>query len=331
MPIFLDSVNLRDTFNEKGDFDICELILNKKLDEFFKGKNIDYIISNYQLTILIDSIDEFEDKYKNKIVKELEVMMLKGVLVFIGTRSNTIEDAFRGSVGQDKKDVYIQKFNDDQVEKFTQRYFEGNGSRAQSLIESLKENKILEKLPLTPLNLSFNVYTYEETNQEVPATLLNDIYDKFSNLLLGRTMVDRHIDFLDITVKENILGIYALELLKMKNGELMTKDQFISFFEKNLRSVSGTINLTMLPQALNFIIEHTGLLILHKGTYVKFRHDSYMEYFAAKEIFKNHREMEKDLVNNFFDVNWQFAAIFYGGLSRNRHFPRKYNKKNRHK
>ncbi|MEZ4958996.1 MAG: hypothetical protein R2830_04200 [Saprospiraceae bacterium] len=213
------------------------------------------------------------------------------------------------------KDVFIQKFDDEQVQKFATRYFEGSGNKAQSLIESMKENKILEKLPLTPLNLSLMSILYEETNQELPATL-NDIYDKFSNLLLGRTMVDKNIDFLDITVKENILGTYALELLSRKNSELMTKDEFISFFEKKLSSISGTIDLKRLPQALDYIIAHTGLLVIHKGKYVKFRHDSYMEYFAAKEIFKNHREMEQDLVDNFFDVNWQFAAIFYGGLSR---------------
>ncbi|MBL7897561.1 MAG: hypothetical protein JNJ99_03415, partial [Crocinitomicaceae bacterium] len=214
------------------------------------------------------------------------------------------------------KDVYIQKFNDQQVEKFATRYFEGKGNRADGLLESLRENKILDKLPVTPLNLSLMSILYEETNQqELPATL-NDIYDKFSNLLLGRTMVDKTIDFLDITVKENILGTYALELLKKKNSELLTKEEFIKFFEGKLSSISGTIDTSLLPKALDFIIEHTGLLVLHRGKYVKFRHDSYMEYFAAKEIFKNHREMEDELVENFFDVNWQFAAVFYGGQSR---------------
>ncbi len=315
LPVFIDSVNLRDALNDKDDIDFCSLILTGKLDNYFTGHNIEFILSNYQLTILVDSIDEFEEKYKSKIIREFEVLMDKGVLVFIGTRSNTLDDVFKGSASKAFKEVYIQKFNDEQVEKFAERYFEGNGNRAQSLIESMKENKILEKLPLTPLNLSLMSILYEETNQEIPSTL-NDIYDKFSNLLLGRTMVNKNIDFLDITIKENILGIYALELLKRKNSELMSKEEFISFFKQNLSSVSGTINLEMLPQALDFIIEHTGLLILYKNKYVKFRHDSYMEYFAAKEIFKNHREMEDNLVDNFFDVNWQFAAVFYGGLSR---------------
>ena len=315
LPVFIDSINLRDTINENSETGaICEHVLKAKINGYF-GEDISFVIENYQVVLLIDSIDEFEEKYKSKIVTELENLMDKGVLAFIGTRSNTLDEVFKMSINKNFKDVYIQKFNDTQVEKFAARYFEGNGNRAQSLIESMKENKILEKLPLTPLNLSLMSILYEETDQEVPATL-NDIYDKFSNLLLGRTMVDKTIDFLDITVKENILSIYALELLKRKNSELMTRQEFIDFFKKNLSSISGTINLEKLPQALDFIIEHTGLLLLHRGKYVKFRHDSYMEYFAAKEIFKNHRELEDDLVENFFDVNWQYAAVFYGGLSR---------------
>lgn len=315
LPIFIDTINLRDTISEKGEIDLCTLILEIRLKEHFEGLSFEDLVANYQLVLLVDSIDEFEDKFKNKITEQLESLMDKGILVFLGTRSNTLE-AFKKSAGRNLKDVYIQKFNNQQVEKFASRYFEGKGNRAEGLLESLRENKILDKLPVTPLNLSLISILYEETNQqELPATL-NDIYDKFSNLLLGRTMVDKSIDFLDITVKENILGTYALELLKRKNSELLTRDEFIKFFEDKLSSISGTIDISLLPKALDFIIEHTGLLVLHRGKYVKFRHDSYMEYFAAKEIFKNHREMEDDLVENFFDVNWQFAAVFYGGQSR---------------
>lgn len=316
LPVFIDTLNLREAFTVEGKQDLCNLILSGKLCDHFNGKSFDEISENYQVVLLIDSIDEFEEKYKNKITEQLEILMDKGVIVYLGTRSNTLNDVFKKSSNKNLKDVFIQKFNNQQVESFASRYFEGKGNRAEGLLESLRENKILEKLPVTPLNLSLMSILYEETNQqELPATL-NDIYDKFSNLLLGRTMADKSIDFLDITVKETILGIYALELLKRKNSELFTREEFVAFFEDKLSSISGTIDTSLLPKALDFIIEHTGLLVLQRGKYVKFRHDSYMEYFAAKEIFKNHRELEDDLVENFFDVNWQFAAVFYGGESR---------------
>lgn len=315
LPVFIDSVSIRDSFTGDDKIDFCHLVLKNKLNHFFDGLTLEQVLESYTLVLLIDSIDEFEEKYQKKIRLQLDSLMDRGILIFIGTRSNSLDDVYKLTSKKENKNVYIQKFNDHQVESFALRYFEGNGDRAQSLIDSMKENKVLEKLPLTPLNLSLMSILYEETNQEVPSTL-TDVYDKFSSLLLGRTMVDKSIDFLDITLKENIIGLYALELITRKNGELMTTEEFIAFIKDKMSPVSGTIDFGMLPQALNYIIEHTGLLILYKGKYVKFRHDSYMEYFAAKEIFKNHRELEVELVNNFFDVNWQYAAVFYAGWSR---------------
>ena len=316
LPIFIDTLNLREAFASDGDRNLCNLILKGKLCNHFDGKSFEEIIQNYQMVLLIDSIDEFDESYRSRITEQLEALMDKGIIVFLGTRSNTLNDIFKKSSNKNLKDVFIQKFNDRQVENFANRYFDGKVNRSEGLLESLRENKILEKLPVTPLNLSLISILYEETNQqELPATL-NDIYDKFSNLLLGRAMADKSIDFLDITIKETILGIYALELLKRKNSELFTKEEFFKFFQDKLSSISGTIDISLLPKALDFIIEHTGLLILQRGKYVKFRHDSYMEYYAAKEIFKNHRELEDELIRNFFDVNWQFAAVFYAGESR---------------
>jgi len=314
LPVFLDSIAIRNAFKD-DIIDLLEIIVNSKLNDDFANIEIDTLFKNYKLVILIDSIDEFDKKHRALIIEEIEKLMDKGAIMYLGTRSNTLDSLFNGETNPNKKDVFIQKFDDEQVQKFTSRYFEGNGDRAQGLLNSMAENKILEKLPLTPLNMSLMSILYEETNQEIPATL-NDIYDKFSNLLLGRTMVDKSILFLDITIKENILQTYALELLKRKNSELMTKTEFVDFFKNELKSISGTISMDKIPDALDYIIEHTGLLTLHNGKYVKFRHDSYMEYYAAKEIFYNRRELQVDLVDNFFDVNWQYAAVFYGGMSR---------------
>lgn len=316
LPVFVDSISIRDAFIE-DDFCLLTLIIDNFINQDFKSINKDSLLNNYQLVLLIDSIDEFEENYQKKIKSEIQELLTNNVLIFLGTRSNTLESLFKTNETSNKYDVFIQKFNDEQIERFTQRYFEGNGDRAAGLMNSMRENKILEKLPITPLNISLMSILYEETdNQEIPATL-NDIYDKFSNLLLGRTMVDKSIVFLDITIKENILRTYALELIEKPNSELLTKEEFVEFFKVKLKSVSGTIKIDQIPAALDYIIEHTGLLTLHNGKYVKFRHDSYMEYFAAKEIFSNRRDLEEQIVSNFFDVNWQYVGVFYGGMSRN--------------
>jgi hypothetical protein len=58
------------------------------------------------------------------------------------------------------------------------------------------------------------------------------------------------------------------------------------------------------------------VLVLKDNKWVQFSHDSYMEYYGALEIFKHQREKESLLVDNFFENNWQNAAIFYAGKSK---------------
>lgn len=118
LPTFIDSVNLRDSFNDQDEVDIYSLLMDVKLKEYFNGQNLDSLLENYQLVILIDSIDEFEVKYRDKIIDKLELLMNKGVIIFIGTRSNTLDNLFKGSASINVKDVHIQKFNDEQVVKF---------------------------------------------------------------------------------------------------------------------------------------------------------------------------------------------------------------------
>lgn len=312
LPVFIDSMNLREAFGDKNQEDILQFTLKHKIQDFFTDIKEEVLISTYQLVILIDSIDEFDDSFQENITRNLKELLKKGVKIFLGTR----ESLFDGDKDLNKRDVFIQKFSNQQVEKFTSRYFEGNSNQGQGLIDSLKENKVLEKLPITPLNLSLMSIIYEENQREIPATL-NDIYDKFSHLLLGRTHVNDSLKFLDITIKEKILGTYALELLQRSNGELFTRDEFIKYFKDDFESIAGTVLTDRIPEALDYIIEHTGLLILHQGRYVKFRHDSYMEYFAAQEIFKYHRSTHEEyLIDNFFDINWQYTAIFFAGMTR---------------
>lgn len=315
LPIFVDSISIRNSIKENR-INLFSVIRDSCLDEFFPDVSDVKLLETYQMVLLIDSIDEFEDNYRKLIISSLEELMLKGVIVYLGTRSNSLDTWFEIESDELKRDAFILKFTDEQVQKFAQRYFGEKTDRAQGLINSLRENKILEKLPLTPLNLSLMSILYEgNDNHEIPSTL-NDVYKNFSNLLLGRSTVASKLDFLEINIKESILNSYALAILQSPNGELKTKAEFIEFLRENFKSIEGTINIDLLPEILDYLVDHTGILTLHNGKYVKFRHDSYMEYFAANEIFNNHRELESDLVENFFDVNWQYTSIFYAGMSK---------------
>lgn len=314
LPVLLINTDIIESKNGEGSFSI-EKALENKLKNYYADHNLGTLTEKYNVSVFIDSIDEFEESVQAKFVDEIKNLLSKRVAIYLGTRLNSLDaiEELKESTGI--KSYYIARFNNDQVSQFITRYFIGDTEKAKNLLQSLRENKIIEKLPITPLNLSLLSLLFEENNYEIPATI-SDIYRNFSNLLLGRAIVDERIKFLDVTLKENILSTYAFKLLSTANNEYLTKDEFVDFFKEEFSSIKGSINFTLLPEALNHLIINTGFLELLDGKYVKFRHSSYMEYFAANEIFKNRREDENLLIENFFNINWQFTAVFYAGFSR---------------
>lgn len=313
LPVFISITKLIDTKEVSSEIRLTTAIISK-LQPSYANTSLEDIISKYTLVLLLDSIDDLDDDSQKKVLIEIVGLSKQGARVIMGTRNNTT--AIPGIDALEKREEYvISKFNIKQVKQFLTRYFSSNSDHADDLIQSIQENKILERLPITPLNLSLISILYEENNFEIPATI-TDIYDNFNNLLLGRATADSRLQFFDINMKERILSRYALELLKRDGGKSMTKDEFSTFFTKFFQPISGTVKLDLLPHLFDHLINGTGLLTVEEDKYIKFRHDSYLEYYASREIFYFEREDENKLIENFLDISWQYTAIFFAGRTK---------------
>lgn len=307
LPLF---VSVTDLLEANFDF---ENVFKNKLQIHFKT-TLNELFDDYDVTLLIDSIDELEIENQKIIVNQLNDIFRKNKIRFIlATRS-----AEKSVLIEDLKDYStysIARFNSQQIEHFVKKFFYNQESRADKLLDALKENRIIEKLPITPLSLSLISILYEENDLEIPATI-TDIYDNFNSLLLGKAIVSSKIEFIDISFKERILSLYALELLKRKERTPMTYDEFMLFFKSYFSSKTIPLKKGSLEDVLKYLIESTGIIFLKNSKYVSFNHDSFMEYYAAVEIFKHQRDQEPNYINNFFDLNWQNSAIFYAGHSK---------------
>lgn len=296
-----------------NDYKIFEVVRNKLSNQF--PVSLDDLLSSYKIHLLIDSIDEFDDENQKLVSKQLqEIETRYKIKYYIGTRNS---DRIISLFGENTVDSFsIERFNLDQVKRFIASFFLGDELKANNLLEALRENKIIDKLPITPLTLSLISILYEENDFEIPATI-TDIYDNFNTLIIGRSVVSSRIDFIDISFKERILSLYALELLQSKEHSPLTKDQFISFFKNYYAGKTLPVKRATLEEVLEYIVKNTGILFIKDDRWVQFSHDSYMEYYAALEIFKHQRmQKEQDLIDNFFDPHWQNAAIFYAGKSK---------------
>ena len=242
-----------------------------------------------------------------------ELSKKKGIRFIIGTRNSEKIISLTGK--NDFNSYTIEKFNTEQIKKFISKFFLGEHNKADDLVEALRENRIIEKLPITPLTLSLISILYEENNLEIPATIA-DIYDNFNSLIIGRAIVSSRIEFIDISFKERILSLYALHLLEKSQHTPLSKNDFLEYFANYFAGKTLPIKKGSLNDVLNYLIDNTGVLVLKENKWVQFSHDSYMEYYGAVEIFKHQREKEQLLVDNFFENNWQNAAVFYAGKSK---------------
>lgn len=293
--------------------DAIDTILSKEVGK----QNLERIYDDYHLKLLFDSIDEFESNVRNTLLSDLNDYLEENEKAnfIICTRNyrSLVKDA-KISAHQETE---ISNFDQRQVRQYLDSFFRFDLSKAAKLWESLNDNNILERIPVTPLTISLMSILYEERQYEVPATI-TDVFDNFNIFLLGRHTIKSNLDFLDINVKERILSSYALDIIKSKNRKKKSSEEFVSFVREFFSKRSITISEDQLPELLSSLTDGTGILYLDDNKMVTFKHDNFMEYYASKEIFKKHNraELETELISNFTQFNWQNTAVFYAGITK---------------
>lgn len=309
LPIYISSLDFIE-----NEYDIQKLLKSKLKNHF----SVDFfeLAGTYNIQLLIDSIDEFSRTIQKKIFDQLNELSDQKLVTFIlGTRNSEEIKEHHGN--QDLDSYHIEKFNQDQIRSYIENFFPSNSNKAESLLDALRDNRILERLPITPLTLSLVSILYEERNFEIPATIA-DIYDNFNHLLLGKATVSSRIEFIDISFAERILSLYAFELLHRDSHSPMTMDEFFKFFQEYFNEKQSSLGAENINKFLAHLTSNSGVLEVKEGKYVQFKHNSFLEYYAAKEYFLHRRaeKYENEIVENFFDPIWQNTAIFYAGMSK---------------
>lgn len=307
IPIYVFSIEFLE-----NDFDIAK-ILRLKMDEQLQGIDLKDITKRYNIQILVDSIDEFDEYTQGKILKKLYNLYERyRIVYFIGTRESDKLNDLSNSI--DLRSFEISRFNTEQIKRFVSNFL-SDDRKTDNLLDALRENKILERLPITPLTLSLITILYEETDFEIPATI-TDVYKNFNTLIIGRGVVSSKIEFIDISFKERILSVYALHLMNdVEHHKPLSHTDFINFFIEFFKDKTLPIE-GLLHDVLEYLIANTGILYIKEKQWIAFTHDSYMEFYAALEIFNYNRALESKLVENFCDLRWQNVAIFYAGMTK---------------
>ncbi|WP_461640206.1 NACHT domain-containing protein [Labilibaculum euxinus] len=308
LPVFMKSTDI-----QTANYSI-ETAIRNILAKDFGIDDFDKIFNDYHLFLLVDSIDEFEKTNQQAILENLSSSKFSYNFIVCTRNYENLTNGYELSPHFHAK---ISNFDQRQVKQYLDNFFKFDLTRANQLWESLQDNNILDRIPVTPLTISLVSILYEERQYEVPATL-TDIYDNFNQFLLGRATVKSNLEFLDINIKERILSIYAYSIIKTPNRKRKTKAEFIKFVRDFFSEKSITIEEDLVPELLISITEGTGILVIEENGFVTFKHDHFMEYYASREMYIKHdrKAIEQELIDNFTKHNWQNTAIFYTGRTK---------------
>ena len=153
----------------ESNFEI-RTILDNELLKTYQAFDLDRIYKDYQLVLLIDSIDEFERKNQLKILNEIHDLKENfGIRFIIATRN--YDYLVEGFELNDHIRVNLSNFDMNQVKLFLDNFFRFNLEKSGKLWDTLHDNNILEKIPITPLTVSLISILFEEKQYEIPATI----------------------------------------------------------------------------------------------------------------------------------------------------------------
>ncbi|WP_346857999.1 hypothetical protein [uncultured Draconibacterium sp.] len=304
IPVKLNIVNLR-----KYDFNIEETV-NNNIRLLIPDMHERFEISDFKYIILIDSIHQLTKEEQDNLTNKLKDFTKKYNSRFVITQRTNNDIEFTG-LNNGLREIKIKNFNTKQVETFITKYFEKN-DKGKKFIDILKESNLLSKLPTTPLTITLLALLYDDNNYEIPATI-TDIYDDFTNVLLGKLDVRNRVDLLQMNIKKRIFTALALEMLDNNKFDCHY-DKFKVFVNRFLESKGYQ---PQNDEELEKIINQSGLLFKDDENLVGFKQQAFAEYFSSIEIYDHRRKTHYNkLLENFNIVSWQNTAIFYGGRSK---------------
>lgn len=299
---------------EQADFNIENAVENY----FNKDWNLDLgidskeILNTENCAVFIDALDELAKKdSKEKALKSVAKFNQKYPNIKVICSSRPSDYLFHNSEAIGFRYMEVNDLNRQQIELFLSNYFSEDLIKSKSLLKSLRDSEILEKLPKTPLTIALITMLFDEKEIEIPATI-TDLYELFVNLLIGKTTSTETTELIEVGIKHRILCYVAKDLhtnLKSSISKSELKDLILKYSTERGQKFD-------ISQVLEEILDQIGLLFINDKGEISFKHQSFQEYFTAYEIFHYRQSDRKLFIDKFNNLWWQNVAIFYAGMAK---------------
>lgn len=298
---------------------------NSKIPVFYEAKSITNLASTEEMideirrqtgapeplsigTLYVDGLDEMRTENRSPLLKLLmHAAQSANITVVISSRC---EDYFEAS---DWTTYEVIPFRTDQAISLCEKTIEDI-----QVVSSLKKGiaQVRNNFELTPLAI-FLLLSIIEERQEVPASL-TELYSQYVDNVLGKHDKDKGIQVLfEYELKKRFLAELSKKLIIDSTKDEMSLSEFQSFGKQYFLNYDWPwSNWEVLLDELkrSSLIE-----IDFNHDMLKFKHRTFLEYFAAYELFTNPDEIEpstKIAVDYYFDPYRSDIAFYYFGLKK---------------
>lgn len=277
--------------------------------------------------ILLDGVDEVEEKYKITIKKQIEKFANKypDVLIIITCRLQNIDSKL-----EQFQYIEIADLSESQVKSFSDQWFKvvcDDILEAESLSNKFilnlfnDENKRILEIISTPILLSLAclVFYYKKKFYSKRSNLYKEAIELLLKDWDKSKSIERENIYYNLCLNEKLDLLMYLAVTKFQ------KDQYILFeFDELIKCICQHLNIESIDSeyVLNQIQVQHGLLIERANKIWSFSHLTFQEFLVAKHICscQDSSKIEiynKIIANNFYKQHWKEVFSMAVELSNN--------------
>ncbi|AXH16388.1 hypothetical protein CP985_03320 [Malaciobacter mytili LMG 24559] len=287
-----------------------------KATDLTNGKNIEKKILEYCYSeeeillpslLLIDGMDEVNNKTKEKIISEAEAYCKRKniSLLFTSRKSTEVKKKLHKY-----QNYELLPFETSQAINYIKKMLSQNQILLNTLIKGIEV--LQHQIPLYPMSLSLLI-EIAETQKEIPASI-SELYKRYIDMTLNQYSNGEQINIIfEPTIKMTFLEDISFNLFYKNNVAIIKRNSFENFIDNYIK------NFPLITNKEIFIIELERTSLIKIGEeHVEFLHKSFLDYFIAS-YFKN-RQTElydsdefKDIYKLYHSSLWEDVTYFYFG------------------